>query len=302
MGSLLTLLSNCSFNKPLENKEGFLTMKGGKVWYQITGNGNETPILVLHGGPGVPCYYLKPLQKLGTDRKIIFYDQLGCGRSDRVTDTQFMTLDFFVEELREFVAQLGLKEFILLGQSWGCMLGIDYYLKYPDGIEKLVFCSPNFSTKMWLDDANTLISQLPDSVQIAIRENEKTGSYDKPEYQAAIMMYYENFVGRKLPWSEDVLQSMSEIGAAYQYMWGPSEFTVTGELKQYDRTEHLKTIKVPTLIMIGEYDEVTVKSLDHYTSLIPGAQSAIISNSAHMTMQDNPEENNKVIRRFIEMK
>jgi proline iminopeptidase len=297
--ALFVSLVSCSSKMQLENKEGFLQVKGGKVWYKITGNGDKTPILVLHGGPGVPSYYLNPLSELGADRKVIFYDQLGCGRSDRVTDTNYMSLNYFVEELKEVTNQLGLDKFILVGQSWGCMLGIDYYLKYPEGIEKLVFCSPNFSTKMWLEDAAALIAQLPDSVQNCIRENEKKGSYSNPEYQQAIMTYYEHYVGRKLPWSPDVLQSMSEIGASYQYLWGPSEFTVTGELKNYDRTPNLKNIKVPTLVIIGAFDEVTPKTLEKYVSLIPNAKSAIISNAAHMTMQDNPTENNQVIRRFL---
>jgi proline iminopeptidase len=299
MISLLVSLLNCSFKKTLENREGSLQVKGGKVWYKIAGDGDNTPILVLHGGPGVPSYYLNPLMELGKDRKIIFYDQLGCGRSERITDTNFMNISYFVEELHEVVTQLGLKEFILLGQSWGCMLGIDYYLKYPQGIQKLIFCSPNFSTELWLQDADILISTLPDTIQKAIRENESKGTYDNPEYQNAMMFFYEHFVGRKLPWSEDVMQSMSEIGPSYQYMWGPSEFTVTGELKTYDRLEQLKNIKVPTLLMAGEFDEVTENTLMKYKNLIPGAQSVVIKGAAHMTMQDNPKENNAAISSFL---
>src|SRR5262245_3865959 len=79
--------NSCQQRDKLLAGEGFINVDGGKVWYRVAGYGNKTPILVLHGGPGAPSYYLKPLIALGTDRKVIFYDQLGCGKSDHSVDT-----------------------------------------------------------------------------------------------------------------------------------------------------------------------------------------------------------------------
>src|SRR5687768_7077068 len=78
--------------------EGFIEVEGGKVWYKIFGSDKKkTPILLLHGGPGFPGYYLSPLETLSLDRPVIFYDQLGCGRSDKPTDTALWKLKRFVE-------------------------------------------------------------------------------------------------------------------------------------------------------------------------------------------------------------
>src|SRR5205085_12561313 len=79
--------SGCKQSNNLTPGEGFINVKGGKVWYRIDGQGTNTPILLLHGGPGVPSYYLNPLREISKERPVIFWDQLGCGRSDKITDT-----------------------------------------------------------------------------------------------------------------------------------------------------------------------------------------------------------------------
>ena len=112
-----TLFSSCEHQKSLKPIEGFINVKGGKVWYRIVGEGDKTPILLLHGGPGVPSYYLNPLAALSKDRPVIFLDQLGCGRSDVITDTSLLTVENFVEELEQFKQALGLKDYYLYGQS-----------------------------------------------------------------------------------------------------------------------------------------------------------------------------------------
>ncbi|MEP7323882.1 MAG: proline iminopeptidase-family hydrolase [Saprospiraceae bacterium] len=277
-----------------------MNVDGGKVWYKVTGEGQKVPIILLHGGPGIPSYYLKPMAALGKDRQVIFYDQLGCGRSDRMTDTSKMTVSHFVEELKQVIDHFGLKEFYVFGQSWGTMLGTDYYLKYPEGIKALIFSSPAISIPMWVKDADTLIATLPDSIQQAIRSNEKNKTYEAPAYQQAIEMYYQHFVARKLPWSPDMDSCFSQMGTnVYMFMGGPSEFTITGELKNYDRTNRLGQIKVPTLFITGEYDEARPGTVQYYQSLVPGAKFAMIEGSAHLTTQDKPDEATKTVKDFL---
>jgi len=63
--------------------EGFILVRGGRVWYQVLGGGSGLPLVILHGGPRFPHDYLEPLGALADERPVVFYDQLGCGRSDR---------------------------------------------------------------------------------------------------------------------------------------------------------------------------------------------------------------------------
>jgi len=77
--------------------EGYIEVPGGRVWYRITGTDRPgIPVLCLHGGPGMPHDYLEPLADLASSRPVIFYDQLGCGRSDRPADDSLWTTDELV--------------------------------------------------------------------------------------------------------------------------------------------------------------------------------------------------------------
>jgi proline iminopeptidase len=294
----LFLMNSCMNSTP--PKEGFIEVDGGKIWYRIDGEGDKTPVLLLHGGPGSSSFYLEPLKELSQDRPVIFLDQLGCGRSTRITDTTLMTIEKNVEQLEQVRKALKLDKFYLYGHSWGTMLGMDYYVKYPKGIQGLIFSSPLFSTKIWTDDADTLIKTLPEATQKAIRESERLKDYANEAYKEAMEVYYKAYVRRS-----DKSKSQQDTAAkffgenVYNFMWGPSEFTATGNLLNYNRLKDLPKITVPTLLTAGEYDEARPSSVRYYTSLIPGALFKEIPQAAHSTMMDNPKEYIGVLREFL---
>lgn len=293
------LLNSCK-TKEHTPREGYIEVTGGKIWYRINGEGNKTPILLLHGGPGSSSYYLDPLKELSKERPVIFIDQLGCGRSTRLTDTTLMTIENYVEQLEQVRKALDLKDFYLYGHSWGTMLGIDYYLKYPSEVKAIIFHSPLFSTDLWIKDADTLITTLPDSIQVIIRENEKNKTYTSEAYLSAVKLYYSNFLTRKETLQAKRDSSNRFTGAnVYEFMWGPSEFTATGNLLSYDRVDRLKEVAVPTLLLTGEYDEARPGTVRYFQSLIPGSEFKVISNSGHVTMHDNLPETIAAINQFL---
>ena len=281
--------------------ESYIEVDGGRIWYRITGQADKTPILLLHGGLGFPSYYLNPLGELGKDRPVIFFDQAGCGRSEIKMDTSKMTVDFFVKNLEHVRSELGLEAFYLYGHSWGTMLATDYYLKHPEHVKGLVLASPALSAKLWAKDAKKLIGSLPDSLQTAILENEEKGSYDDPKYQEALNVFYQRHVARKLPWDANIDSTFTGANMEiYHYMWGPSEFTATGTLINYDRTDRLSEIKVPTLYICGEFDEAIPSTVQYYQSLTPGSEFVQIDQAAHLTMHDNPVQDLMAIKKFLE--
>ncbi|NPA68904.1 MAG: proline iminopeptidase-family hydrolase [Chlorobi bacterium] len=293
-------MQSCSSDSGLKPGEGYIDVEGGKVWYKIEGKGNKTPVLILHGGPGATSYYLKPLAALSSDRPVIFFDQLGCGRSTLKMDTSQMNIKFYVDEVEQVKSKLGLKEFYLYGQSWGTVLAAEYYFAHPEGVKALIFASPALSGKLWIRDAKLLLKQLPDSLQQIILKHEKDKTFDSPEYKEALTVYYQKHIARKLPWSPDIDSTFKYLGEeVYVHMNGPSEFTFTGTLQYYDALPELPDIKVPTLFICGEYDEARPETVEYYASLVPGSEFAVINDAAHMTMQDNPEEDIKTIRNFI---
>lgn len=299
--TLITLaLFSCSENKSLEPHEGFVEVNGGKIWYEVVGKGPNSPVLLLHGGPGSASFGFDPLRKLDYDGPIIFWDQLGCGRSDALSDTTLMTIENFVDQTERLRHHLDLEDFVLYGHSWGTMLGIDYFLMYPDEVKAIIFSSPLFSTASWIADADSLISTMPDTIQHTIRFYESIKDYDNAEYIAATELYYAHFVTRKP--SEKVdrsLMNLADGSIVYRYMWGPSEFTSTGTLRNFDRMDDLQGVDVPTLLICGEFDEASPRTVKGYSTLIPKSKFEVISEAAHSTLNDNPEETLKVIGEFL---
>jgi proline-specific peptidase len=110
----------------MKEEEGFIAVPGGRVWYRSVGEqrNDRAPLLCLHGGPGFTHYYLEPLEALADRRQVVFYDQLGCGRSERPDDPSLWTVDRFVEELALVRTALGLDRLHLFGSSWGGMLAM----------------------------------------------------------------------------------------------------------------------------------------------------------------------------------
>jgi proline iminopeptidase len=277
-----------------------IAVTGGRVWYQIVGTGDAIPLLTLHGGPGFPHNYLLPLAALADERPIVFYDQLGCGRSDRPDNLHLWRADRFVEELATVRQALGLDRIHLLGQSWGTMLATDYMLTQPAGVISLILASPPLSIPRWLADAARYRAALPTKIQAILARHEATGTTDSAEYEEATMVYYRRHVCRLEPWPEPLERTLAEVGwPVYHAMWGPNEFFMTGNLKDYDRTDRLGEITVPTLFTCGRYDEATPEATAWYQSLVPGAEVAIFEQSSHLTHLEEPETYLATIRAFL---
>jgi proline iminopeptidase len=297
---LSLFLTSCESKSKIKDGEGFVEVTGGKIWYRVTGHGNKTPILMLHGGPGGTSYYLNPLMDIGKERSVITFDQLGCGRSDRVTDTTLMTVDSYVEQTKKLLHHLGVNEFYLYSHSWGSMLATEYYLKYRDGIKGLILASPILSSKLWATDADTLIASLPDSISVILRNDIRGLTQDSAALNTAMDFYFKIFGTKKRPLSADLDSSFSQSAQNVStYLWGTSEFFINGALKNYDRTNDLQNINTPTLYIIGEFDEVRPPTVTYYQSVTPNSTIAIIKDAGHMTMQDNPAENINAISNFL---
>jgi proline iminopeptidase len=180
------------------------------------------------------------------------------------------------------------------------MLAVDYMLTQPTGVQSLVLASPALSVARWLRDADSLKAMLPDSLQAIIRQHEAAGTTDAPEYQGAVMEFYHRYLARKQPWSADIDSTFTQFNTdLYGYMWGPSEFAATGTLRDYDRTDRLSELRLPVLFTAGRYDEATPRTVAFYQSQVPGAELVIFEGSAHLTMQDEPEEYVRVVRDFL---
>jgi proline iminopeptidase len=288
----------------IPSQEGFIPVTGGRVWYRIVGAGPGIPLLTLHGGPGASSNYLEPLSALANERPVIFYDQLGGGKSDHPDNPALWVLERFVEELVQVCAALNLRKFHLLGHSWGTILGIEYALNHPAGLTSLILSGPAMSAPRYVQDANTLKSQLPLEMQAAIIKHEAAGTVDNPEYQAAFGEWMHRHISRNSLVLEEIAKAFTDPvtginDQVYNTMQGPSEFTITGNLKDFDRTTRLSEIKLPVLFTCGRYDECTPEATEWYHLLLPGSEMVVFEQSAHMTHLEETERYVKTIRDFL---
>jgi proline iminopeptidase len=279
--------------------EAYLSVPDGRIWYKVSGAGARTPVILLHGGPGYSSFYLKPFEALGDDRPVVRYDQLGGGKSDRITDTTLFTIAHFVRELDSLRAHLGYPKVHLLGHSWGTIIAVEYYRVHPEHVASLTLASAALDIPAWERNAKRLVGTLSDSAQRAIRARERQGRFDAPDYQAALGEFYGKYVWRH-PVQADLDSTMKTVNEAiYNYMQGPSEFTITGTLKSYDGTPLLKDITVPTLYTVGEFDEADPPTIKRFAQMTPGAQVVVLPGAAHLTPWDARDESIRTVRTFL---
>jgi proline iminopeptidase len=289
---------------PPETKppEGFVQVPGGRVFYKTMGSGDRTPLLLLHGGPGGRSCGFSVLADLASDRRVIRYDQLGSGQSDRPTDLNLWRTSRFVDELDALRNALGLREVHILGHSWGGTLATEYLLtKGQQGVKSVILSSPLISTPRWLADTRRLRTTLPESVQSALSKCEAVETADDPSCVAANEVFEEHFVrGAKTLPPVPECEGITGGDPVYRHMWGAGEFTSTGLLRDYDRSDRLGELKLPVLFLAGRHDEAAPETIADFQRRVPGAKMAVFENSAHSTYRTETAQYIKIVRQFLE--
>jgi|SRR3989344_3705744 len=279
----------------MKSVEGYVQVQGRKVWYKRVGE-RGIPLIVIHGGPGYPHDYLEPLEDLASERPVVFYDQLGCGHSEWSANRSLWSVDYFVSELQNIITNLDIDTYYLLGQSWGATIAASFALPQPKGLKGIVLANPYLSTPRWEKDAAKLIKQLPWRDRWALWRRD----VDSHAFKEATRHYYGRFVYGMDQLPEACSRSAAKMNAdIYQYMWGPTEFIVTGTLKGLDLTNQLSNIQMPTLFLCGRHDEATPEACAYFASLMPNAKLEILENSAHHTHWTDRATYMETVRAFL---
>lgn len=280
------------------------------TWVQITTPADPvadaTPLIVLHGGPGMAHDYVRNIAALAdeTGRTVVHYDQLGCGRSTHLPDAPaaFWTPDLFVDEFHTVRAALGIDRYHVLGQSWGGMLGAEIAVRRPDGLVSLSICNSPASMALWMAAAAELRAALPEETQRALDRHEADGTVTDPEYLAATDEFYVRHVCRVTPTPQDFLDSVAQMEAeptVYHTMNGPNEFHVLGTLRSWSIVDRLDRISAPTLVVAGEHDEATPATWAPYVDRIPDVTSHVFPGASHCTHLEQPQEFRSTVAGFL---
>jgi proline iminopeptidase len=261
--------------------EGFLERPVGRTWYRVTGAGGRTPLVCLHGGPGSTHNYFRPLERLADERRIVLYDQLGCGRSDRPEHE--WSLAVFTEELDRLREHLDLDRVHLLGTSWGGMLALEHAFAHPESVHGLILSSTLACADEWVVE----VKRLRDAID--------------GEDDDAVLAEFERrhfFRGESEP-LELARMREEKSPAVYEAMWGRNEWTMTGALGGWDVRARLGELKMPTLILRGAHDLSTPAISKTLTTGIPHAREIVFEESSHTPVLEETERYLRTVREFL---
>jgi proline-specific peptidase len=284
-----------------DRSQGYVDVGDGRVWYESAGTGNRT-LLLLHGGPGGNSEDLSPFLNLADDGfRVVRYDQLGSWRSDKPDDPTLWRVPRFVAEVEKVRQALELGNMHLLGQSWGAFLAIEYALHHGEHLRSLTLASGAASTRECVAGMDAWRRELPEATQSVMARHEATHNYQHPDYLAAMDTLYRRNFCRTWPYPEPLQLAMKHMAApVYTTMWGPNEFTCTGNLLDWDRTNRLGEIPTPTLITVGEFDEVHPSCARTLQAGIPGSELVVFPGCGHAVHLEDHEHYRGVLLDFLD--
>ena len=289
---------------PIETPKGTFN-----VFTKRMGNNPKMKVLLLHGGPGGTHESFENFDGYLPNEQIeyIYYDQLESYYSEKPNDSTLWTIEHFVEEVEQVRKALNLNKdnFYLLGQSWGGILAMEYALKYQDNLKGLIISNMVASIPEYEKYAAEVLGpQLPPDVYEEIKAFEANEDYENPRYEELVQQhYYTKHVLRKPleDWPEFINRSFKHLNPnIYIHMQGYSEFGVTGNasLKNWDVSDRLHEIKVPTLMLGGKYDTMDPKYMKWMSSQVQNGRS-VTTNGSHISQYDDPETYFSGLIKFI---
>lgn len=284
---------------PIE--QGFVDAGGVLVYYEAVGRGE--PLVVLHGGPGASHdYFLPHLLPLARDNRLVFLDERGSGRSERLEDASRYTVAAMADDVEAVRKALHLGRVNLLGHSYGGVLAQEYALKYPKSLRKLVLCSTFHSTRAMNHVFDTMKEGMPAELRERIAGLEAAGLFGKgadyrkrrytDEYMTAAWGegYFPYLYVRRPDPGFDPLAVGNMSWDLYRTMWGShGEFVIDGNLVSAEYADRLPSLEVKTLITVGDHDECAPSISREMQALIPGSKLVVFPESGHMTFVDQPE-------------
>ncbi len=286
-------------------REGNIPFKGFQTWYRLLNpEGRNTPLILLHGGPGSTHHYFRGLDSLAveTDRPVIMYDQIGCGESMVTGHPELFSLEIWMEELISLREQLDIKEAHILGQSWGGMLALWYALEGKgQGVKSYILSSTLSSASLWASEQHQRITRMATKDQMAILNATKSGDYSGAEYLAALDRFMGDYAGDPVSEiSPDFLKRQRNLGTeAYQTAWGPNEFTPMGNLKGFEVTDRLSEISQPCLVMSGQQDLSSPFIAKTMADALPDAEWELFRTSRHMPFIEEADHYRTVLGKWL---
>jgi len=274
-----------------EPSDGYVKVLGFRLYHRSFGRSDNGTVLALHGGPGGTHDYLLPLADLVQfGYRVVLYDQIGCGRSERPKSAKYYTQSRAVEEVESLRKVLQLGRVHLFGSSYGGALALDVALKHPKGLRSLIVSSGFASDAQNASEWNP---HLPRGIRSTITKYGDKGDVKNPKYLAAIEVLYRTQACRLRIWPYDWCYS-AEHRSAFLDLGLPDR------LEGWDITNRLPEIRLPCLITAGKYDLVSPKCAQDVHRGIRGSKLVMFDKGSHLPMWEDRVEFIEIVRDFLD--
>lgn len=285
--------------------EGYLPLEQARLYYRTIGQGQ--PIILLHGGPGFSHTYLLPdMDRLADAFRLIYYDQRGRGKSAGKVDPAEVSIQSEIDDLERVRAYFQLERAALLGHSWGGLLALEYALRHPERVSHLILLNtaPASHVDCVLFEQER-DGKAPDDAAL-VRELQSGPAYEAGDLEAraaANRVYFRatlrspELLDRLIEhlqtgWTKEDVLTARAIG---NRLWAE-----TYESSGYDLLPRLTGLRIPTLILHGDYDFVPVACAAHIAESIPAARFVVLRDCGHFSYLERPDEVRQVLSAFLQ--
>ncbi len=295
----------------LKIEQGYVDAGGVLIYYETLGRGDA--LLIVHGGPGASHdYFLPYLLPLARTNRVVFIDERGSGKSEKLEDPKGYTVENMVEDVEAVRQRLNLGPISLLGHSYGGVVAQAYALKYQANLSHLVLCSTFHSTRALNEVFVQMKAHMTPELRARIDAMEKAGlfghgkPYEQGRYTSEYMIaawgegYFPYLYQKRPDPNYDPTNTGGMAWDLYREMWGShGEYVVDGNLTSVEYADRLGSITVPTLITVGDHDEVAPSIAQDMHAKIHGSSLVVIPEAGHMTFVDQPGLFLKTVADFV---
>jgi proline iminopeptidase len=267
---------------------------GDGVVLFVEERGSGSPIVVIHGGPGMDHGSLAAdLAPLERRHRLIYYDQRGGGRSTLPADTALLTIDHHVEDLEALRKHLGLDKVTLLAHSFGPAIAARYAIRYPQHVERMIFLSPIPPVKgtFFEEYGAALTKRLTDDERARGAELQK--AFETTSDVTAVCREYWSImtpprVARELSASAVKSDLCTAPPEAIRYGMTKTNPATFGSLGDWNWTAELARVTAPVLIVHGDEDAIPMAMVNAWVTALPNARILRLAQTAHFPHAERP--------------
>lgn len=287
---------------PYPEEEGFVSVQGHRLYFRSLGRARLGTILVVHGGPSEHRYLSCLGDLVPHGYRVVWYDQWGCGRSERPASFDSFTVEGAGAEVVGVADALRLRRPHLFGHSWGGALALEAATSAPRRFQSVILCGAFASDPSLRVAMRRHVRALPNAIRAPIEKGEREGRFDDLRYRAALRRRRREYsLGmRVLPFelaATEPTMNRRLLRAIYGIrvgLFAPAR----GALRDWDVRPRLPRLTRPCLILAGEHEAGRYTALEIHR-LVPGSRLVLVPGAAHLPFLQCRDPFMEIVLRFL---